>query len=135
MQDCTLYNQKNSKHKGHCFFCFVHLFPDEPATRNYQAKETTVVTFLQEKFPNVDWRWNKMVEGGCSKRRPDLLLKLGSHTLIVEVDKNSHEVHDPTCGEKHMGEIWNDVGHAPLVFVWFNPDRYKDEHGNNVPSP
>ncbi len=34
-----------------------------------------------------------------------------------------------------MGEIWNDLGHAPLVFVRFNPDKYKDEHGNNVASP
>ncbi len=34
-----------------------------------------------------------------------------------------------------MGEIWDDVGHTPLVFILFNPDKYKDEHGNNVPSP
>ncbi len=93
-----------------------------------------MVTFLQEKFPNVDWRWNKTVEGGCFKRRPDLLLKLGSHTVIVEVGENSHDVYDPTCEEKRMGEIWNDVGHAPLVFARFNPDKYKDEYGNNVPS-
>ncbi len=94
-----------------------------------------MVTFLQEKFPNVDWRWNKVVEGGCSKRRPDLLLDMGSHIVIVEVDKNSHDMHDPTCEEKRMGEIWNDVDHRPIVFVRFNPDKYKDKDGNNVPSP
>ncbi len=93
-----------------------------------------MVTFLQDKFPNVDWSWNKMAEGGCSKRRPDLL-DMGSHIVIVEVNENSHDVYDPTCEEKRMGEIWNDVGHAPLVFFRFNPDKYKDEHGNNVPSP
>ncbi len=74
------------------------------------------------------------VEGGCSKKRQDLL-KLESHILIVEVDENSHGVYDPTCEEKRMGEFWNNVGHAPLVFVRFNPDKYKDEHGSNVPSP
>ncbi len=34
-----------------------------------------------------------------------------------------------------MGEICEDLGHRPLVFVRFNPDRYKDEHGRNVLSP
>ncbi len=100
---------------------------------DYRTKETTVVTFLQEKFPNLDWRWNKTVDGGCSMRRPDLL-DMGSHILIVEVDENSHDVYGPTCEEKRMGEIWNDVGHRPLVFVRFNPDKYKDEDGK-VPSP
>ncbi len=32
-------------------------------------------------------------------------------------------------------EIWNALGHAPLVFVRFTPNKYKDGHGNNVPSP
>ncbi len=130
---CT--TPKNGKYKGYYFFCYVHLFPTERVAPDYRTKETTVVTFLQEKFPNVDWRWNKTIDGGCSKRRPDLLLDMGSHILIVDVDKNSHDVYDPICEEQRMGEIWNDVGHRPIVFVRFNPDKYKDEHGNNVPSP
>ncbi len=48
----------------HIVFCFVHLFPTERVATDYRTKETTVVTFLQEKFPNVDCRWNKTVEGG-----------------------------------------------------------------------
>ncbi len=35
---------------------------------NYKTKENGVVMYIQEKFPNVDWRSNKEVEGGCSKR-------------------------------------------------------------------
>ncbi len=101
--------------------------------QDYRTKETTVITFLQKKFLNVDWRWNMTIEGGCSKRRPDLLLDMGSHILIVEVDENSHDMYDPTCDEKRMGEIWNDVSHRPIVFVRFNPDKYEDKDGNNVP--
>ncbi len=130
---CT--TRKNRKYKEHCFFCFVHLFPPERVARDYRTKETTVVTFLQEKFPNVDWRWNKTIDDRCSKRRPDLLLDMESHILIIEVDENSHDMYDPTCEEKRMGEIWNDVGHRPIVFFRFNPDKYKDKDGNNVPSP
>ncbi len=71
----------------------------------------------------------------CSKKRPDILLDMGSHIVIVEVDENSHGAYDPTCEEKRMGEIWNNLRHGPLVFVRFNPDKYKDEDGNNAPSP
>ncbi len=55
--------------------------------------------------------------------------------MIVEVDENSHDVYDPTCEEKRMGEIWGDVEHRKIVFVRFNSDKYKGEDGNNVPSP
>ncbi len=94
-----------------------------------------MTTFLEEKFPGLTWKCNRTVEGGCFKRRPNLLLDMGSHIVIVEVDKNSHDVYDPTCEEKRMGEIWNDLHHRPLVFVQFNPDKYKGEDGKNVPSP
>ncbi len=31
-----------------------------------------------------------------------------------------------------MGEIWQDLGHRPLVFVRFNPDKYNDKDRNNT---
>ncbi len=126
---------KSNKYKRHCLFCFVHLFPNEPVARNYMMKENHVATFLKEKFPNITWKCDKRVEDGCSRRRPDLLLDMGSHIVIVEVDENSHDGYDPTCEEKHLGEIWGDVYHRKIVFVRFNTDEYKDEDGNNVPSP
>ncbi len=111
------------------------MFPDKPVVRNCRTKETTVATFLKEKFPNVTWKCNKTVENGCSRRRPDLLLIMGSRIVIAEVDANSHVTYDPTCEEKRLGEIWGDVYHPKILFVRFNTDEYKDEDGNNVPSP
>ncbi len=99
---CT--TQNNPKHDGHCRFCFVNLFPDKHVARNYKTKENTVATFLKETFPDVTWKCDKRIENGCSKRRPDLLLDMGSHIVIVEVDENSHDVYDPTCEEKRMEE-------------------------------
>ncbi len=55
--------------------------------------------------------------------------------MIVEVDEHSHDVYDPTCEGKCLGEIWGDVYHQKIVFIRFNTDGYKDEDGNNVPSP
>ncbi len=127
--------RKNPKYDGHCLFCFVHLYPTEPVARKYKTKENHVTTFLKEKFPNVTWKCDKRVEDGCSRRRPDLLLEMGTHIVIVEVDENSHDVYNPTCEEKHLGEIWGDVHHRQIVFIWFNTDEYKDEDRNNVPSP
>ncbi len=130
---CPIRN--NPKYDGHCLFCFVHLYPDKPVARNCKTKENTVATFLKEKFPNVTWKCNKSVENGCSRRRPDLLSDMGNRIVIVEVDENSHVVYNSTCEEKHLRELWVDVYHRKIVFVRFNTDGYKDEDGNNVPSP
>ncbi len=128
-------SHKNPKYDGYCWYCFANLFPDKPVVRNYLTKETTVATFLKEKFPNVTWKCNKSVENGCSRRRPDLLLDMGIHIVIVEVDEHSHVGYDPTCEQKRLGEIWGNVFHRKIVFIRFNTDGYKDEDGNNVPSP
>ncbi|MCP4270094.1 MAG: hypothetical protein GY777_31720, partial [Candidatus Brocadiaceae bacterium] len=98
--------------------------------RRYRTNENTVVAFLKEKFPNVTWKYDERVENGCSRRRPDLFLDLGSHIVIVEVDENSHVGYDPTCEEKRLGEIWEDVFHRKIVFIRFNTDGYKNEDGN-----
>ncbi len=111
------------------------MFLDKPVARSYKTKENTVATFLKEKFPNVTWKCDERVENGCSRRRPDLLLDMGSHIVLVEVDEHSHIGYDHTCEEKRLGEIWGDVYHSQIVFIRFNTDKYKDGDGNNVPSP
>jgi len=37
---CYTYIQ--DKYKGYCYFCFVHIFPNEPLSRNYKTKEKYV---------------------------------------------------------------------------------------------
>jgi hypothetical protein len=32
------------------------------------------------------WVFDKSIDGGCSKRRPDIFLDMGSEILIIEVD-------------------------------------------------
>ena len=36
----------NNKYKGYCFFCFVHIFPDDPLSRNYKTKEKYISSFI-----------------------------------------------------------------------------------------
>ena len=124
----------NKKYKGYCLRCFIHLFPNEKNSRNYKTKEIEVVTKIREKYPNLDWISDKKIIDGCSKRRPDLLLDLGYHILVIEVDENKHSGYDCSCENKRLMEISQDLGHRNMVMIRFNPDRYIDEQGNKISS-
>jgi hypothetical protein len=124
----------NKKYEGYCLRCFVNLFPDKPNTRNYKTKEKCVVDNITESFPQFTWVADKRVQDGCSKRRPDLLLDLGSHIIIVEVDENKHTDYDCSCEHKRLMELSQDLHHRPIVFIRFNPDDYTDQTGATVKS-
>ena len=111
------------KYDGYCLYCYINLFPDKPVSRNYKTKEYAVVEFIKEKF-KFNWIADKIINGGCSRRRPDLLLDLMTHVIIVEVDENQHVMYDCSCENKRIMELSQDVGHRPIVFIRFNPDEY-----------
>ena len=119
----------NPKYKGHCLTCFVNLFPDEPNVRNYKTKEKDIVDRITEIFTNFTWIADKKVQDGCSRRRPDLLLDMGSHIIIVEVDENKHTDYDCSCEHKRLMELSQDLHHRPVVFIRFNPDDYTNLDG------
>jgi hypothetical protein len=124
----------NKKYEGYCLRCFVNLFPDKPNTRNYKTKEKCVVDNIIESFPQFTWVADKKVQDGCSKRRPDLLLDLGSHIIIVEVDENKHTDYDCSCEHKRLMELSQDLHHRPIVFIRFNPDDYTTQDNTLVKS-
>ena len=123
-----------SKYEGYCLRCFMYLFPDKPVVRNYKTKEFAVVEYIKTYFPNVDWIDDKIVNGGCSKKRPDLLLDLGYQVIIVEIDENQHTDYDCSCENKRIMELSQDVGHRPIVFIRFNPDDYETRDSTNISS-
>ena len=122
------------KYNGHCMPCCVRLFPDLPVSRNYKTKENQVVHEIKQKFPDYDWIADKTIQDGCSARRPDLILDVGSHIIIIEVDENRHTNYDCSCEHKRLMLLSQDVGHRPIVFIRFNPDSYKNEEGVKVHS-
>jgi hypothetical protein len=119
----------NTKYNGYCLVCFVHLFPDEPNVRNYKTKEKDVVDRITQQFSQYTWVADKKVQDGCSRRRPDLLLDMGSHIIIVEVDENKHTDYDCSCENKRLMELSQDLQHRPIVFIRFNPDDYTNQDG------
>lgn len=126
--------RKSKKYDNHCLRCFIYLFPDKPAIRNYKTKETATSKFVTENFPNFTWNIDKKIEDGCSRKRPDLMCDLGYQVLIVEVDENQHDTYDCSCENKRIMQISQDIGHRPLIFIRFNPDDYLNCSGNNVSS-
>jgi hypothetical protein len=92
--------------------------------RNYKTKEFSVVAFVKEHFGHMDWSCDKMVEGGCSRRRPDMMLDLGEKLIIVEVDENQHVDYDSSCEIARLNQLSLDVGMRPIVYLRFNPDGY-----------
>jgi hypothetical protein len=123
----------NNKYEGYCLYCFMHLFPDKPILRNYKTKERSVVEHVKSNFPDFEWIADKIVQGGCSRRRPDLLLDLHDQILIVEIDENQHIDYDCSCENKRIMQLSQDLGHVPIVFIRFNPDDYR-KNGSNVTS-
>jgi hypothetical protein len=122
----TRYNP-NTKYQGYCVYCFIHLFPDEPNARNYKTKEKDVIDRITQTFTNFTWVADKIVQDGCSRRRPDLLLDMGSHIIIVEIDENKHTHYDCICEHKRLMELSQDLQHRPIVFIRFNPDDYTNK--------
>lgn len=103
-----------------------------PVIRNHKTKEKYVVNIIQQTFANYTWIADKRV--GCSRRRPDLLLDMGSHIIIVEIDEYKHANYDCSCENTRVMEISKDLQHRPIVFIRFNPDDYIDSSGNRVKS-
>ena len=127
--------RKNKKYNNYCMRCCIHLFPDTKIPRNYKTKENAVVTYIKETYPNFDWIVDKKIIDGCSHRRPDIFLDMGSHIIIIEIDEYNHVFYNKACEEKRIHQIVEDTGFRHVVFIRFNPDGYIDKStGNKVKS-
>jgi hypothetical protein len=126
----------NSKYEGYCVACFVNNPENQNklAMLNYKTKEKEVVDKITQTFTNFDWISDKKVQDGCSRRRPDLLLDMGSHIIIVEVDENKHTDYDCSCEHKRLMELSQDLQHRPIIFIRFNPDSYTNQEGISIKS-
>ena len=122
----------NKLYKGHCYRCFINTFPDNTIIRNHKTKERTVADFIKEHFSCYDISFDKRIDGGCSSRRPDILIDLGHRVIIIEIDENQHGTYDCSCENKRLMQLFQDAGMRRMTFVRFNPDQYYDcKEGSN----
>lgn len=129
---CDTYVGFVKKYDGYCVNCYIHLYPDNKISKNFKIKERYIADYIREEFKEINWYFDKKVEDGCSKRRPDIMCDLGKHILIIEVDEFQHKKYEEICENKRYMEISKDFDHRPIIFIRFNPDKYiKDNNTIN----
>ena len=83
---------------------------------------------LKEHFPTISMRFDKQVEDGCSKYRPDVLIDDG-FPVILECDEHRHSGPEYGCEAKRLMTLFQDLGNRPIRVIRFNPDSYTDDKG------
>lgn len=124
---------KNKKYDNYCLRCYMFNYPDKPVSRNYKIKEKHVTDSVQEilksKGYNHEFILDKPIQGGCSKKRPDMFLDLFTHVIVVEVDEEQHKNEEYTsCETNWLTSIFSDVAERPTIFLRFNPDKYTKDN-------
>jgi hypothetical protein len=132
-QHCKSICVYKSKYKPYCFRCFCVLYPDAPIQRKFKLKEhyvrDEIKAYFGDRFTII---FDKSIEGGCSQKRPDILIDFGTHILIIEIDEHRHVNY--TCEQSRMVALYEDTGFRNVVFLRFNPDGYT-ETNKLYPSP
>ena len=107
--------------------------PTNPLNRGY--KEKVIVSDISEYLKithSIDIIHNQKIEGGSSKRRPDILVKLDTHYIIIEIDERQHQTFNYVNDkEQRLNDIIMDLNNVPLILIRFNPDAYKDHNKIN----
>jgi hypothetical protein len=121
---CLSVDVRKSNYRPYCHTCYCRLFSVDKIPKRYRMKEHHWRDALRAvpSLKNVSMVFDKRVNGGCSRRRPDLRIECFTHTLIGENDENRHD--RTQCEHKRMMQLFQDLGNRPLVMIRFNPDSY-----------
>ena len=105
---------------GHC-----KQYIDNGKTVKRQRKEDEIKELLLE-TNFINFRHDKKVEYGCTKRRPDFEITTSWGDIILEVDENQHnrKTYPCECEIVRMKQIYFDCGVEHLLFIRYNPDTY-----------
>ena len=128
---CYCGTQLSKKYKPYCTQCFIFYNPGHVLSFRYKSKENFVFNKLFELDSNIkELSIRDKPVGGCSKRRPDLMLDLITHWICVENDENCHKNYEEVCENRRTMELYTDMSNRPMVLIRFNCDKYED--GNSL---
>jgi hypothetical protein len=109
-----------------CEYC--HMFHVEKVNKK---KEVAVKEMLDAR--EIEYQtWDKIPKDSCLRYRPDFVLDMGTHIVILEVDENQHNSYERECETARMMNICQDFGGMYVCFVRYNPDGYKNSEGIKV---
>lgn len=128
-----IYCDATGIYDGYCLRCYSYLNPDIQISKKYKIKEKYVVDEVLDGIKNLVLKeqiTTDKILGGCSKRRPDISIDLGTHWICVENDENSHRGYDTNCEISRVNELYTDMADRPMVLIRFNCDSYTNK--NNI---
>ena len=96
--------QVNAIYKPYCTSCFFHKHPEITPPKVYRTRENHLFNRVMKDFPGV-FRYDVPIQGGCSKKKPDLFVDLGSHVLHGKNDEHGDNHRGNQCENKRMMEL------------------------------
>jgi hypothetical protein len=134
-EECDIIIRHNNRFNGFCISCYKKEFPDEKIISNYIVKEKAVGTYVKNNFSDKKWIFNKPIKNIQYNYRPDILLYLETHIIIIEIDEYQHVLYDEYDEDKRVLYIHDALDNKKMVFIRFNPDSYSDKDKNFIKSP
>jgi hypothetical protein len=127
----------NKKYKGYCTRCYSYHFPLDPLTFQIKSKtkEIAVRDYINENFKGFQHDIPLWI-GGCDcthKRRIDHRKLIGNTLLCIETDENQHKNYNKDDEETRYNDLMMIHG-GKLIFIRFNPDKYKEKNKNKNPT-
>jgi hypothetical protein len=119
----------------YCARCFYWNFPDHQKSKHIKLKENEVVKFIKLDFEDLNIIYDKQIIGDklCINVRPDALIHLNEHSIIVEIDEHAHRRYDSQCEISRTHRI-HEALDRNVIFIRFNPDNYIDKNKKQIPS-
>ena len=119
----------------YCTRCFYALNPNDKRCKRIKFKENEMIKYIQETFKDLNWICDNTLIGDnmCLKYRPDVLLHLNNHSIVIECDEKQHRHYkdNNTCENSREHQI-QEALNRPVVFIRFNPDEYLDLNNKKV---
>jgi hypothetical protein len=119
--------EQQSQKDNYCMRCYYFINPSKRPKR-LKVKEEEVIKYINNNFKDIDMITDKCLigDGLCLRTRPDILIHLNKHSIIIEIDENQHKFYNPICDEARINNI-QEALNRPIIIIRFNPDAYTDK--------
>ena len=119
----------------YCIRCFYALYPNDNRCKRIKIKENEVKKFIQDNLKGLTFIYYEPLkgDGSCFNIRPDVMLHLNNHSLIIECDEYQHKFYNVDCDNTRTHKI-QEALNRPIISIRFNPDEYIDDNRKKVQS-
>jgi hypothetical protein len=114
----------------YCIRCFYAINPNDNRCNRIKLKENETKKYLENNLKGLSFIFDTPIQGDglCFNIRPDALLNLNKHSIIIEIDENQHKFYNSECDNARTHKIQESLN-RPIIIIRFNPDNYIE---NNI---